>query len=122
MLQPRQIPLSTHRDERGALTEIFRKDWVDVPAPVQWNFVRSEANVLRGVHVHVTHVDTVPMHAECWLTDLRADSAGHNQGALVELSADNLSMLMIPVWHTASTLPTGFVRLRRFASLGPGQR
>jgi dTDP-4-dehydrorhamnose 3,5-epimerase len=99
MLQPRQIPLSTHRDERGALTEIFRKDWLDVPTPVQWNFVQSEANVLRGVHVHVTHIDClVPLHGRMLvgLNDLRGDAAGRNQGELVELSADDPSLLMIP--------------------------
>ena len=99
MLEPRQIPLSTHRDDRGALTEIFRKDWLDVPAPVQWNFVRSEANVLRGVHVHVTHVDyLVPLQGRMLvgLNDLRRGAAGHSQGTVVELSADSPSMLMIP--------------------------
>lgn len=99
MLQLRQIQLSTRRDERGELTEIFREDWPDVPAPVQWNFVRTEANVLRGVHVHVTHVDClVALHGrmQVGINDLRAGSIGHNQGGIVELSGDNPSVLMIP--------------------------
>ena len=49
--------LTTHSDERGALTEIFRKEWRTRIDPVQWNFVNSAPNVLRGVHVHVLHAD-----------------------------------------------------------------
>jgi len=66
MSEPKLIQLSTHWDARGALTEIFRGDWPDVAAPVQWNFVHSEANVLRGVHVHVTHVDYLVVRGACW--------------------------------------------------------
>lgn len=46
-----------HADERGALTEVFREHWPDVITPVQWNLVSSRAEVLRGIHVHVTHWD-----------------------------------------------------------------
>ena len=41
--------LEPHADSRGVFTELFRETW-DLPVtPAQWNVVRSEANVLRGV-------------------------------------------------------------------------
>ena len=46
------IPLATHRDERGWLTEIYREKWPVGVQPCQWNATFSDANVLRGVHVH----------------------------------------------------------------------
>lgn len=49
--------LEPHADHRGVFTEIFRNAWPTEIAPVQWNVVRSRANVLRGFHVHVTHRD-----------------------------------------------------------------
>jgi dTDP-4-dehydrorhamnose 3,5-epimerase len=99
MLEPKQIQLSTHRDGRGTLTEIYRQDWPDVASPVQWNFVRSEANVLRGVHVHVTHVDyLVALRGRMLVgvSDLRNDSIARRAGAIIELSGDHPTALMIP--------------------------
>lgn len=52
------VTLSTLRDRRGSLTEIFRQEWVNSAVPVQWNRVQSEANVLRGVRV--LHLSSVP--------------------------------------------------------------
>ena len=51
------IPLATHRDERGWLTEIYRQKWPVGVQPCQWNATFSDANVLRGVHVHYKHTD-----------------------------------------------------------------
>ena len=53
--------LTTLEDSRGSLTEMFREEWGLGPRPLQWNVVRSEANVLRGVHAHRTHVDYLAM-------------------------------------------------------------
>lgn len=50
-------PFTTHHDERGSFTEVFREEWDTGVRPVQWNAVSSEAGVLRGVHVHVRHDD-----------------------------------------------------------------
>ena len=44
-------------DERGSLTELFRDEWFDSEGPVQWNFLHSRPNTLRGVHCHVHHFD-----------------------------------------------------------------
>ena len=48
--------LTANVDDRGELVEIFRRDWVD-KSPVQWNCVTSIAESLRGVHVHLRHID-----------------------------------------------------------------
>src|SRR5258708_1455482 len=91
--------LATHRDERGWLCEIFRQEWPTGVAPVQWNAVRSAAGVLRGVHVHVRHIDHIALlqgRASFGLRDLRPPSATFGRAALVELSGDHLSTLTIP--------------------------
>ncbi|MDP1664051.1 MAG: dTDP-4-dehydrorhamnose 3,5-epimerase family protein [Methylobacter sp.] len=93
----KNVALSACSDSRGTLTEIFRHDWVDMPLPVQWNLVQSEAHVLRGVHVHVKHVDylvVIKGRMQVGLTDLRGKAK--RVGSLIELSEGHRSMLMIP--------------------------
>lgn len=50
-------PLPDVRDPAGRVTDLYREDWQLDVAPVQWNFVCTRANTLRGVHVHPTHSD-----------------------------------------------------------------
>jgi dTDP-4-dehydrorhamnose 3,5-epimerase len=91
--------LEPHADDRGAFTELFRSSWDVGVAPVQWNAVRSEANVLRGVHAHARHWDylTVPLGgAAVGLHDLRDDSPTAGLAALVELGGDAPAGLTIP--------------------------
>ena len=42
-------------DDRGSLTEVCRNSWVDGRAPVQWNCVRSKAQIMRGLHIHLRY-------------------------------------------------------------------
>ena len=98
MQQAKQIKLSPHRDQRGDLTEIFRQEWFDGSPPAQWNFVRSGPNVLRGVHVHVKHIDFVIILdgvMQVGIQDLRA-GAEDRTGRIVEMNGDNPTMLIIP--------------------------
>jgi dTDP-4-dehydrorhamnose 3,5-epimerase len=44
--------LEPHADERGVFTELFRDSWDIGVTPAQWNVVRSQQNVLRGIHAH----------------------------------------------------------------------
>jgi dTDP-4-dehydrorhamnose 3,5-epimerase len=95
----RLIALATHGDSRGDFTEIFRAEWPAVPAPVQWNFVRSEANVLRGVHVHVRHHDYLTLvdgRMRLYLHDIRpwSDTAGRT--CELDLVGDRLQAVAIP--------------------------
>ena len=92
-------PLEAHRDERGSFTELYRAEWETGVAPIQWNAVRSQAGVVRGVHVHLRHDDylTVPEgHAYVGLRDLRRGSSTEGLSALVELGGDSPGALVIP--------------------------
>ena len=91
--------LKPHSDERGAFTEVFRDSWGLPVAPAQWNVVRSEENVLRGVHVHWRHADYLTVaagRATIGLHDLREDSPTDGLGATVELTPTEPAALMIP--------------------------
>lgn len=91
--------LTAHHDPRGAFTEVFRAEWPTGVAPVQWNLVRSEARVLRGVHVHHRHDDyllVVNGTAIVGLTDLRRGSATENMSTMVTLDADHPRAITIP--------------------------
>jgi dTDP-4-dehydrorhamnose 3,5-epimerase len=91
--------LAPHGDERGVFTELFRDSWQLEVAPVQWNVVRSDANVLRGVHVHNRHADYLTLvggRATIGLSDLREGSPSEGLGTTVELVADAPAALVIP--------------------------
>jgi dTDP-4-dehydrorhamnose 3,5-epimerase len=92
-------PLDLHGDDRGSFTELYRAEWGTGVTPIQWNAVRSEAGVLRGVHVHPLHDDylTLPIgRADVGLRDLRRGSETEGVSALVELSGDQPAALFIP--------------------------
>jgi dTDP-4-dehydrorhamnose 3,5-epimerase len=68
-------------------------------APVQWNVVRSEPGVLRGVHVHLRHDDYLMVVAGrglFGLRDMRVKTETPDAVALVELSAEQPATLVIP--------------------------
>lgn len=91
--------LTTHADARGELTEIFRQEWRVGIDPVQWNFVASRANVLRGVHVHVVHTDYLVCLQGTMilgLVDIRPESPSHGLAATVELTGADLRAAFIP--------------------------
>src|SRR3989304_9839168 len=80
----RLLPLQMNRDDRGVFTEVFRRSWDTGIEPVQWNFVRSQAGVLRGGHVHVRPVDYLIVlegRASIGLRDLRRGSPPGGGGA-----------------------------------------
>jgi dTDP-4-dehydrorhamnose 3,5-epimerase len=92
-------PLEPHLDERGSFTELYRDEWRTGVMPIQWNAVRSEAGVLRGVHVHLRHDDylTVPVgRAAVGLRDLRRGSPTEGVSALVELGEKRPAALVVP--------------------------
>lgn len=93
------VPLEPHRDDRGVFTELYRAEWATGVEPVQWNAVRSEAGVLRGVHVHLRHEDylTVPFgRAFVGIRDLRRGSPTEGLATTVELGPDRPGALVIP--------------------------
>ncbi|WP_299324161.1 dTDP-4-dehydrorhamnose 3,5-epimerase family protein [Parasphingopyxis sp.] len=93
--------LTTHMDSRGELTEIFRESWQlgKIP-PKQWNMVRSVPNVLRGVHLHGRHEDSLTViegELLLGLQDLRPDSDTHGTAILLTIDAGRPAIVGIPV-------------------------
>jgi dTDP-4-dehydrorhamnose 3,5-epimerase len=77
-----------HSDDRGELMEFFRSDWKILETPLQWNFVRSKPNALRGVHVHLDHDDylnVIEGQMLLGLHDIRPQSSTFGMSALVQL-------------------------------------
>jgi dTDP-4-dehydrorhamnose 3,5-epimerase len=95
----RLSPLVPHRDERGTFLELYRGEWRTGPDPVQWNAVDSEAEVLRGVHVHPRHDDYLTVirgSATVGLRDLREASPSEGATACIGLSAERPAAVSIP--------------------------
>jgi dTDP-4-dehydrorhamnose 3,5-epimerase len=93
------MALTTHPDNRGELTEIFRNEWHGSPLPVQWMISRTEPNVLRGVHVHARHWDyycVVAGEITVGLHDLRSPVPAARRSAMLRLTGTQLQMLAIP--------------------------
>lgn len=91
--------LQAHEDDRGAFLEAFRAAWSTQIAPVQWNVVKSEPNVLRGLHVHVRHSDyllCVSGELLLGLRDIRPWSPTHNRTELLTLRGDDPAAVTMP--------------------------
>ena len=92
-------PLEPKRDRRGVLTEVFRAQWPTGCAPVQWNFVRSAANVMRGFHVHVAHSDyLISLSGELLLglRDIRPESPTFNRTEFLLLNDERPMAVTTP--------------------------
>jgi dTDP-4-dehydrorhamnose 3,5-epimerase len=90
--------LKTHRDSRGSLTELFRRSWEPGFDAVQWNFVQSVPNVLRGVHLHSKHTDYLVILAGAaviGLRDLRPAAPTYGCSVLLPV-CDAAAALVIP--------------------------
>jgi dTDP-4-dehydrorhamnose 3,5-epimerase len=95
VLRPRVM----HLDHRGAVSELFRADEDDPFEPVQWHVLVGRAGTLRGMHLHLRHWDykvLVAGREALVLKDLRPGSATEGRGARVELTAAELTTIMIP--------------------------
>lgn len=109
----RMLDLQPHRDDRGTFIELFRREWEPGVEPIQWNAVHSEAQVLRGVHVHPRHDDYLTLvagRATIGLRDMRPGSPSEGFARCVELDAESPAAIMIPhgvahgfYFHRAST-------------------
>jgi dTDP-4-dehydrorhamnose 3,5-epimerase len=91
--------LEPHADDRGVFCELHRLEWDTEVAPVQWNAVRSEAGVLRGVHVHPRHDDYLVVfggRATVGLRDLREDAPPGGRACCLELRGDAPAAISIP--------------------------
>jgi len=93
------IKINRHPDQRGAFTEIFRSEWGTLLKPVQWSFVTSNKNVLRGMHYHHRHDEYFYLiHGHCLvaLADIRKNSSTENAHSLFELFSNDPVALIFP--------------------------
>jgi len=100
MTQPLEVPiqgvvlvrLSNHDDDRGSLTETWRREWVPGSAEmVQANLSGSRAGVLRGLHVHGEQADywcVLSGTAFVGLFDLRTGSPSEGTKAEVRIDTE----------------------------------
>jgi dTDP-4-dehydrorhamnose 3,5-epimerase len=112
--------LQSHLDERGSFTEIFREEWTEGIEPIQWNFVRSAAGSMRGVHVHVVHDDVVIAlegRMTLGLRDVRESSPTAGTGVALEILGSALTVAVVPhgvvhgfLFHEPTTLLVGVTR------------
>jgi dTDP-4-dehydrorhamnose 3,5-epimerase len=92
-------PLQPISDERGVFTEVYRGEWTEGPHALQWNFIRSNEGVMRGVRVHPRHDDHLVVldgRLLVGLRDLRRGSSTFGRASLLELSGSSISLLKIP--------------------------
>jgi len=91
--------LNDHADERGAFRELFRESWALSEPPAQWNMVRSQPNVLRGVHAHHLHVDYLTVASGVMilgLHDLRRHSPTCGLSAMLRLEGEDPHLVVVP--------------------------
>jgi dTDP-4-dehydrorhamnose 3,5-epimerase len=96
-VQLRDLP--QREDERGFLVELTGVTLGDDARPAQWNVLRSGANTLRGMHVHLRHTDWITVvagEAVLGLVDLRSPALDDAVRATVRMDASSLQVLTIP--------------------------
>lgn len=95
----RVVGLQMHADPRGCFTEAFREEWGLGVSPVQWNVVSSRPNALRGMHLHLRHVDYLVVAAgrvAVALADLREGSPTYLRAACIDASGEALCAIVVP--------------------------
>ena len=104
MGEPERIPvgiegvvryaLTPHPDDRGRMSEIFRRSWLgeDASEMLQANLSESRAGVLRGLHLHRRQTDYWCLLAGAvfiGLVDLREGAPTFGRSADLRISADD---------------------------------
>lgn len=91
--------VTENKDKRGSFSEIFQEFWGTCIRPVQWSLVRSEKNVLRGMHLHKRHDEYFCLlsgHCYVALKDIRPGSPTEDVYALFEFFEEDLAALTFP--------------------------
>lgn len=110
------MPLKSHADHRGDLTEVFRNEWHSSPLPAEWTVNRAQANALRGVHVRRrswTYACAIAGEVVVGLHDLRSHRPAV-RSVMFRLSSAPLHLLVVPsgvaygfYWPEGATLILG---------------
>ncbi len=91
--------LAPNKDLRGSVCEIHRDSWGLAPRPVQWDFITTRQNALRGVHVHRLRYDYMLVaHGRgiFGLADLRTDSPTFRRSMVFEATGDAPCVVIVP--------------------------
>lgn len=94
-----QYPLVVQRGKTGATIDLFDISQGVGAAAVQWNFVGSLPNTLRGVHVHPHHADHLCVLAGTMLLglhDMRPESASYRRSLILTLRGEHPVAMAIP--------------------------
>jgi len=86
-------------DARGVLAVVHSRSSRDAESPLQWNVMASGENTLRGMHIHICHVDSVTAvagEAVIGLVDLRQAAGGALTQGTVTLTTNLMQVLVIP--------------------------
>jgi len=116
-----RVALHTQRDSRGEFTEVFRLEWVTSFEPLQWELVSSRPGSLRGMKVHLRHVDYLVLLRGSFrivLRDLRPSSRTFRTTFLIDRNSDSpREAITIPAgvahgfyFHEASDMLIGVSR------------
>ncbi len=99
IFQTSLFSVEEHIDVRGSFSEVFQKTWQACIDPVQWSVVKSEKNVLRGMHFHQRHDEyfhLISGHCLVGLKDIRPDSPTLGAHSLYEMFSSDMSVLVFP--------------------------
>lgn len=91
--------LPVRRGRAGVVIDLLDRGRADDIAPVQWNFVSSLPDTLRGVHVHPRHSDYLCVLDGTMLLglhDMRPDSATYRHSSFLTLRGDEPRAVTIP--------------------------
>jgi len=91
--------LERHPDDRGAVAELFRRDWASGIDPLQWTLFENAAGVLRGVHMHPRHDDYFVLlrgAVHVGLRDERRGSPSAGRSAMLHLDDGTPVAVIIP--------------------------
>jgi dTDP-4-dehydrorhamnose 3,5-epimerase len=89
-------------DSRGGLCEIYRDEWELAPRPVQWDFVTTRPNALRGVHAHCRRWDYIIVlegHATIGQKDLRRDKKSFGRNMVIDVTPQTVVTIPPGVAH-----------------------
>jgi dTDP-4-dehydrorhamnose 3,5-epimerase len=91
--------LTMHGDARGSVVELYGADWDAGIQPLQWHVLVSNAGSLRGMHLHMRHLDYKVVargRLALMLMDLRAGSPTDGVAECHELSGESQTSVLIP--------------------------
>ena len=122
--------LNKYTDERGWLTEIFRRDELEF-TPAMSYVSLTNPGVVRGPHEHVAQSDCFvflgPGNFRLYLWDRRESSATKGETLELEVGADNPTLVIVPPgvvhgYKCISDIPALSINLPDKLYKGPGKK